>query len=954
MAITWITDSNLGYFAANRLFATSPVIIQFSADVNSEISLSAGELPAGLVWYGYPNFIRIGGIVEDTSISATYNFTFTVKEPNGNSSSRVFIMELASDPIPSWITPRQLPTRSETYSYILNPLVLQAECDSSARITLLNGALPGGLSWVQSGKTVVITGESDNISQDLTTEWTFRITNPNKTIADRTFTLTITAVKDSPDWVGQDPFIGYIGSKKTKSFVVSASMTNSKPVVYSFAGIVPSGMLIDGFTGTIVYTAPEQIGSDQTVFFTIRARSGEQFSDLDCSIKILPIPSAPVWMTPDGLISIEQGGYLQFKLEAVDVDNRSLSYSLASATAGFPFNLDNDGFLYGEAPFVTQNQQWTIVVNAIADGTMLTTASRQFTVEVTKVNAEGVLIWRNDINEILDLADGQRVIIDVGATSTRKYTVKHGIVGGQCPPGLVLDKIQGQIVGFVDYHPVDKDYWFDIVATDDIDTVWRTVHIKVLSTYGYQFSSIGIPLTGDIRDRWIATNNYTVTNTDMHPNVNVVGNTLFWPSMNLVKGLNTTIKDPKLIIQQVLPNLQRMRLQIGSGNIAVADKNSNVLLYRNVLDKQAGADSVANHVNGLPSTVIPPNLVNLRSAFINACGFATGDVGKNASAVPTIDPEDGSITGITVINSGSGYTNHPDVTIIGSGTGAQAKADMKLIDLDIIDPGRGWKIGDLIEFSIGVYTTPAQLVVLDVSTIGGLVKVGIVDGGIYQEMPYGKIWLKSPSGDPTGVDPDLGIYNINILASGKGYSASTTTVGFSGNEKLDYWQTEWSPIIPIALVTPEYANTAFNNSKSSVARILDGFVWQVGDIEWKVEGQYWQGTTSFDDDITTWDGNTTGFEEVLIPAETIFDEHHETFDLYGTTFDAGPGVAKDARINWGKTTYDESTTAFEFYATIYDASAPPTESSTVVRKYITLQMPQLTGNNAVDTRTINM
>lgn len=960
MSPVWITQSDLGIYAINHNFNDTPVTIQYSADTTATVTLVSGELPPGVTAEFYPSNIRLVGVVDPNSYSQTYAFTYRVTNLDGNYSERQFYVELVKNPVPMWITQGQLPTQNESYSYTLNPVNLEFSADSAATVTLLNGTFPVGLQWVKTAisstlSRITITGESVGLTTTINYKWTFRITNPNGTVADRTFYLTIVPLVEFPNWTSQQPFLGYVGSTRKTQFQVKANIVGNSVILYSLIGTIPSGMTIDPPSGLITWYAPSVV-TNTNYSFVVRASTQVAYTDITLNATVLYAPQPPVWVTPNILKSIPQGSYLQYPIEAFDAQDNPITYTITTADPDFPFSLDLQGLMYGEAPAVTSDKFWTVYITATSS---TGSSVRDFSFEVTKVNEAGVLSWRNNTVDIIGLPDGTLTVIDVGASSTRTPTVLHGITGGQVPPGLVLDKAQGKLVGFLDYHAVDKDYWFDIFATDGIDNLVRTIHLQVTSQYGYQFASLSIPVSGDIKQLWISTVQYIVTNPNSIPNVQVVGNTLWYPSLSLVRGLNSTITDPNEILKQIVnynlfetglnydDPLLRLKLSIGEGNTAIVDSYSNVLLYREIIDPQDDTSYTAGHT-GLPTAIKPPSINGIRNAFINACGFANSGSGSGASLLASINPEDGSFTSVNIISSGSGYTTHPNIIVRGTGKGAKLQAIMKLVGVFIRDPGQKWEIGEYITLNIGNYTTPAELVVTTVGPLGELINVYVLNSGSYLEMPIGKLWIRNSAGIICGIDPDLGLGKVQVISSGSGYKQESTTVSLEGSEILEPWQTNYKPYLPVALITPTYSNTIVNNSQLEITQLLDGAIWQVGDFIWSVEGLFWQGTTSFDSDYTTWDGNTTCFEETLEPTETIFDENHNTYELYMTQFDVGPGVGRDARLNWGQTGFDEWTTAFEFYATIFDAIEPPRESRTTVKRLVSLNMPQWSGNNAAD------
>jgi hypothetical protein len=849
--------------------------------------------------------------------------------------------------IPNWLVAGQLATVDETYSFNLNPLRLPFKANARATVKLSNGQLPEGLSWTVQGSNVVVTGESINISEPLDAAWTYRITNPNGMVADRTFNITVNPLAETPSWAGQLTQLGYIGSGYTAQFTVAATVGGRTLPTYSLVSPVPSGLSIDRHRGIISYTAP-QTARDAATSFTVRATLRGASSDLDCKIMVLTVPHVPVWINPISTLRVAQGSYLEGYLVAFDPQGAKISYSIFAADADFPFKIDADGLLYGKAPAVKANQSWTVTLRAdsINGGEY-----NIITVTVTRINEDGVLTWRVPDTELLDVTDGRRAVYDVGAHSTRTVTVRHGITGGQCPPGLILDKIQGCLVGYVDYHATDKDYWFTITATDDVDIITRVMHMQVTATFGYQFGEIIMPLWGDVKQRWQSNNGFVMGDPGMQVNVSVQSNQYSVPGISIIRGLDSTSADVSSIVDSVSPALQQMRLSIGPVGNVVVDSHSNQLIYRRVIDPQAGAADTAQHPNGQPATINPPSLHALRDAFASACGFANAGLGSRASAVATVDAERGVISAVSVISTGNGYVYSPEPVVFGSGVGAKLRVSTRVLAVDVRDPGQGWVVGERVVLDLGSNQRPAQAEVTAIDELTGrLLRMKVTDGGSYIQAPVGKIFIANAAGGLAGVVLDLGIDQVQVIDGGIGYDQATTTIVFAGSEQLEPWQSQWEPLLPMSLVTPEFVDTVLKNSRGAASSILDGAIWQVGDLIYSVQGLYWQGTTAVDSDMTSWDGGTTRLQETIEPRETLIDQSYGTFDLANTTLDHGPNIRPDVRANWGRTLIDDGTTAFDFYATIFDVPAAPTESSTVIKRWIRLSKPQLSGFNITDTR----
>jgi hypothetical protein len=944
--LIWISDSNQGSFVVGQDLTQNPIILRYIAPEWATVSVVSGYLPDGLSWTSDNGYITIQGNVSQLIIPGLFDFTFRLTDATVSETlDRNFRIEILSTPIPVWNVPNDLGSYPENYSFNLYPLLLSYDAALDSKVVLLNGQLPSGLSWIANGQEVVITGESDNLQTNSETEFTFRITNPNKNVADCTFYLKLNALAVAPSWFGQQEFLGYIASNSTASFTVTATATGTIPPTYSIVGIVPSGMTINSITGVITYSK-SQIFSDQYVYFTVRATLGTTYSDQEFLIIALTVPHIPMWITQTGLIRTPQMQYFELKLHAFDSSQREIVYSLV-ADADFPFTLDPQGLLYGTAPKVIGNRIWEIFIVATAGSD---TNSLELLIEVTQENTLGVLNWRNPTVEYTGILDGTTAAYNVGANSTRTGTVKHGITGGQVPPGLVLDKIQGYLVGYVDYHTQTKDYWFDITATDNVDTLVRTIHMQVSPRYGYQFMDLSLPFHGDARQRWIETNNYMFDDTRMLVNVSIENNQYDFPSLSIIRGLGCATQDPKIILENTMPSIQRMDLSIGPIYYTQSNSQGSQLFYRSILDPQQGADLVAQH-QGAPNSIRPNSLENIRRSFLDDCGYANTQNGSGADAFVTIEAEKGSITNIFVTSDGSGYIGTPNLSIVGSGTGAKAHATCKINSVNIVDRATDWILGEQFYIKYGVYDRPARLVVTGIGTLGKLNQIQILDGGVYEKVPFGKVIIQNTAGKIATMSFSMGLEQIVIDSAGQGYYG-TTTVNFSGSEQIEPWQQSWQPYLPIALIDSRTANAVIANSQTAIVNSLNGTIWQADYLCMEVQGLYYQGSTKFDNDTISFDGATTCFEETLTPLQTIFDQNDQTLDLMETTFDVGGPVPRDARDNWGLALIDDGTTAFEFYATIFDAATPRRHSSTLVRRYVRLPMPQISGDNVDGTSSV--
>ena len=187
-----------------------------------------------------------------------------------------------------------------------------------------------------------------------------------------------------------------------------------------------------------------------------------------------------------------------------------------------------------------------------------------------------------------------------------------------------------------------------------------------------------------------------------------------------------------------------------------------------------------------------PNWLNSPQALADAVVTITrgnGDVtGSGATAVATVNPKTGGISGISVTDPGSGYTVAPHVVITSPGvtpkTVAAATADISVGVLDSVtvdEPGYGYS-EPVATLSGGNPDTPAVL-----QASGGVDVLQLADGGSgYTAQPTVEFSLPDvPGGEqPAAVaemDENGVVTSVEMITSGSGYShAPTVTVTDGG------------------------------------------------------------------------------------------------------------------------------------------------------------------------------
>lgn len=501
---------------------------------------------------------------------------------------------------PAWITSPELGSFSEDYSFSINPITVLFTAPAGTNVSVLNGSLPPGLQYQRVGNSLVIKGESTGTPVAFTSMITWRLTAPGGTVSDRTYSITITPVTNPPNWDSQDPDLGYAISGETSTYRVRATTDTGMEITYAIAAFSPpTGLSIDGYTGVITYAAPV-VASDQTISFNVMATTGSASSILACRINLLALPHAPVWITPAGLVGeVEETRLLEVVLRALEPNGAPLTFTLDSASPSFPFTFDSstlsgdEVFIYGEAPEVFQD---TVYIFTVTASSAYGSATRTFEVLASPVNPSERMAWTNPTGDLGVTLDGQYVTIDVSAVSTRGQ-VTHNIVGGILPTHLLLNRIPGVIIGFLEFQTRDRQYVFDIRATDGVQVLERTFVMTVRKRTNTQYMGISIPIEGPLKESYYSYVGSTVLPGWVPYSDSTPQYITYTPSIQLISGLNYSIDQPARAVGFANLHMHTTELMIGATtNVNVSPTTT--LFYSQILDSDAGAAYQYNAIGG--------------------------------------------------------------------------------------------------------------------------------------------------------------------------------------------------------------------------------------------------------------------------------------------------------------------------------------------------------------------
>ena len=846
---------------------------------------------------------------------------------------------------PRWVTLSSLGTFVQDYSFDIHPVNIEFSAGQNSRIILLNGSIPQGLSWRYDDTSLTIFGAADPSAFIIDARFTFRIIQTNSTVADRTFTISLTPVIIAPNWSNQETFLGYQNNVEVYSYQLEAIPPPDKHVTYKLESH-PSGMTIDPLLGIVRYLA-NAIVTNTVVVFNVNAATSNASSLVDLSVVVLSNPTGPKWVTSSGSIgTFFSNDYIEFLLVAEDVTGATVTFSVLSSDPGFILQLSSDGLLYGRLQYVDVYTVYSFVIRAISTNGYV---DRTFNIAID-ISLNSDLSWNTEY-DLGSVDEGHIIKLPITATSKNHKLILYNVTGGILPPNLMINNRSGELTGFCEYHTLPKTYYFDITATNQTQNITKQFTIHVNKLYGDRFMSAYIPPTGLLK------NQMTVDSGNIR--IREPGQITFdhmqdIPTafkMPVISGIEMKYDTPDQIVSSIHNWLYRPDLQFGNVSNTIVDSSNTSIMYRNIVDNQNSANAVVFngavyntnvHTNGF---VYPISIENLRVALLQGREFISSGGGSGCNLEPIIDWSTGELLSVNIVNPGSGYLNPPDLRVLGSGTGATVQAYLGLISFQILDIGSNWQVDDEIELTGYVYNIVAVIKITAVGPNGSLSTYKIINPGNYSQVSAANSVILALGTANAIIKPVWGIVGVEILTPGVDYQCSIS-INSDGKEILPWYQDTYSPIIEQGIIPISTANLAANifNFESNT---MWGTIWQPAYIILQWQGVKWLGETTFDDDGTMFDGNETSFQETLDPLTTVIDETLTVFESDTTSFDyADPGEFNISQI-WGGTLFDYFLTTMDLYATSYDQLRPSTMSRTTLRKMITMNNEIYSGNNAV-------
>lgn len=749
---------------------------------------------------------------------------------------------------PFWITNSQLGTYPQYYNFGLvnEPLVIEFYAEEIKSVTILNGTIPEGLSWVQTGDSISITG---TINEPVTEMFyfTFRIVDGNGFIADRTFYISIIYSQNTLSWENQNSNFGYLSANNTYVFETNLTIHNKTVPSYAIESEFPI-ISVNSYTGNVTIDCPIlEPNTTQLYSFQLTAEANNEFANIFCYCTTVGVPHAPIWINTGLLGSFVQGTTVDAVLETFESSGQDVTYSIIGGAIPDGLTFDNTGVIYGIAPKVNIDTVFNFEIAATSVGGT-TTSSFSISILYAPHNnnlSQGEL--GNDLinpftgNVEIGVFDGQ--IFDfylVGNTASNSFST---LSGGKLPPDLNLYE-NGRLYGFIDFSILDKDYWFEITTNVNGRENIQKYHMKVISSVHNMMMDVKVPIQGEIKLEICKnlSNSFTKSNT-----IN------FSPEILISGGLNMPINNIE-IYSNNFNNYVKDQLRVGlvqNSNTTTFNGNSNnYTFFSTVIDPQQGANVFLNDT-------LPVGSINAwRSHLQQSFGYAGNNFGSGAQISLTVDQGIGNISNATIVDPGTGFFSSPLISVNGDGSNALITATLGLSNINILDTNASGNI----TIDMGIYTIPSQINVSNNSAI-------ILNQGSYTQFPFGESNLIIGN-EYISFTPTFSINQINIVMAGNNYTFANAIVG--GGERLPDWMEEnYQAAFEIGTLD-QNSSVSFSNLNNMNGSVLD-----TNFLHFEIKGYLWTGTSGFDFEL---DNEVTDFQESISAENTTFDTFETQFD----------------------------------------------------------------------------
>lgn len=502
----WVTTSDLGSFQNGYNFISNPLSIDFgeTSNMSCVVTFLNGSLPTGVQWQQDGFSIILLGNVRDILTDTIFAFTFRITNGVFISDQTFYIKITNTIDILEWVTDYTQPI-GYYYSSGISTYIVGAKNTPTKAIEFsiapnttrglfiekTSGLISLDLTW--KSNTTYISGVDYVINNN--NLYICTITGQSGLSVGPTSTGSSIVDSTYPSW------------RPNTAYPLNVVITNNNGKIYVcvVSGISgPSGgpvgtgnSVSDGavvkwqYIGQAVVWNQIAANTLENLPFSVSATTSTKSITSVFSIKLVSRPYQPIWITPSGILeeNLPAGSLFTYKLQVIEPDFLVVVFSSSNLPSWL--SLTNSGELWGKIPAVQQTTSYSFTVIATSDGVSV---PRSFGITVFENDSQ--LIWNTE-SDLGTVGDGDFSTLQIFAKTFRSGKfVTYGVTGGLLPPNLTLIYDSGILDGFIDYHPIDKNYYFEITATDSIDTITQIFSLKVQAKNVGPYMSLSIPLMG--------------------------------------------------------------------------------------------------------------------------------------------------------------------------------------------------------------------------------------------------------------------------------------------------------------------------------------------------------------------------------------------------------------------------------------------------------------------------
>lgn len=315
-----------------------------------------------------------------------------------------------------------------------------------------------------------------------------------------------------PQWTTTAGTLATINERESYSRTLVASDPDGDTLTYSkIAGALPPGITLS--TAGVLAGVPLEVDRRKQYQFVTRVTDGTYSVDRTFSL-IIEGADAPTWTTSAGsILTVNNGEYVSYQLEAADQDDAIISYKIISGSLPATLSLNEDtGLITGVVDYIhdsTVTYEFTVRVsdgvgyadrtfsityeaNEMPPRTDTTTVTADTSSYTTDHDDITPIYWTQSANSVLASVLHQNyIIVDIGVVDpgdkgiyAGQTTLTYSLASGDLPPGMSIDSYNGQIKGSIPLvYSTENTYTFTV-------QVVKSSPLFVSSTFTRQYKIV--------------------------------------------------------------------------------------------------------------------------------------------------------------------------------------------------------------------------------------------------------------------------------------------------------------------------------------------------------------------------------------------------------------------------------------------------------------------------------